>query len=381
MQNRITSFFVERFKSLNNFEIGFSKKSNILILIGCNGSGKTTVLQCLDFIGEIFRGDIEKWLSERGWNSTDIIYPSKSRSIDLSLCGVFDNHEITWTAKYNISTKSCTAETIAVDGSPRIKYSKNILYIDGDSYKIIFNYTGSIFSQLKDDKIQDQSIINFINYSKRIFSFDTLNSPQLLSRSRKKIGGIGRGGQHVAGVFSALSDQHQKNIVSTINRIFPWISSVQAIQKRAGWIELNFEESTGQGKISTPARHSCDGLLRVLAFITEINTTDTLVVFDEIENGLNPEIMQSFLEYLLASNKQIVFTTHNPVILNYINNKVAEEIVYFMFRDDTGKSSSIRFFSIPSVKEKLEWLGPGEAFLDVNHMELVDEIHNMTTEE
>ncbi|MBR5050677.1 MAG: AAA family ATPase [Desulfovibrio sp.] len=380
MRNRITSFFIEKFKSLNEFRIDFSERSNVLVLVGCNGSGKTSVLQCLDFIGEIFRGDVDKWLTERGWSPTDIIYPSKKRSIELSLSGVFDNHKVTWTATYNLSTKSCTAEEIKVDDITRIIYSKNVLHIDKEIYEIIYDYTGSIFSKLKYDKIKDQILISFINYSKGIYSFDTLNSTQLLSKSRKKIGGIGRGGQHVAGVFSALSDQQKKNIISNINKIFPWLSSIQAIQKRAGWIELNFEETAGQRYFSIPAKHSCDGLLRILAFITEINTSDTLVVFDEIENGLNPEIMKSFLECLFDSNKQIVFTTHNPVILNYIKEEIAEEIVYFMFRDDTGKSSATRFFSIPSVKEKLEWLGPGEAFLDVNHMDLVNEIHNRTRE-
>ena len=45
---------VKHFKSLDDFSIDFEP---LTVLIGQNGSGKTTVLQALDLLGAFLRGD------------------------------------------------------------------------------------------------------------------------------------------------------------------------------------------------------------------------------------------------------------------------------------------------------------------------------------
>lgn len=94
-------------------------------------------------------------------------------------------------------------------------------------------------------------------------------------------------------------------------------------------------------------------------------TQDTFIVFDEIENGFNPEIMEKLIRILTECDKQII-TTHNPVLLNYMSDKTAIESVVLMFRKAHGKTGAVHFFELPELKERLQYLGPGEAFLDVN---------------
>ena len=62
--NKIKKLTLNNFKSLVDTEIDLSKNT---FLIGLNGSGKTTILQAIDFLSAIAGGDVESWLERRGW--------------------------------------------------------------------------------------------------------------------------------------------------------------------------------------------------------------------------------------------------------------------------------------------------------------------------
>ncbi|KPG89819.1 hypothetical protein AN993_00390 [Stenotrophomonas maltophilia] len=91
---------------------------------------------------------------------------------------------------------------------------------------------------------------------------------------------------------------------------------------------------------------------------------------DEIENGINPEVIQRLVDYLVEVRQQVIFTTHSPMILNYMQDDLARESVFLMHRRVDGAASVVPFYTIPSVAERLEVMGPGEAFADVSLVEL-----------
>ena len=53
----IKSIWVDNFKSLVDFKLELAKFNCI---VGLNGSGKSTVLQALDFVSQLMVGDIDK---------------------------------------------------------------------------------------------------------------------------------------------------------------------------------------------------------------------------------------------------------------------------------------------------------------------------------
>ncbi len=67
-----------------------------------------------------------------------------------------------------------------------------------------------------------------------------------------------------------------------------------------------------------------DGLLRVLAMLAQTGSDRTLVLLDEIENGINPEIVESLVKVLVATKQQLIVTTHSPMILNYLDDDIAK---------------------------------------------------------
>ncbi|MGH7135468.1 MAG: AAA family ATPase, partial [Pirellulales bacterium] len=83
---RITSIHVENFKSLVDFDLDTPK---FTCLIGLNGSGKSTVLQFIDFLAQQMRGNIEEWLAVRGWKAGELKSKISTRkNIDFHI--VFD---------------------------------------------------------------------------------------------------------------------------------------------------------------------------------------------------------------------------------------------------------------------------------------------------
>lgn len=367
--SRITRFFIDKFKSLSEFDLPLPPEgNNFICLVGKNGSGKSTVLQAIDFVGQIFRGDISGWLKSRGWEKNQIVERPQLRSIQVEIHGEFGGDRVEWSATFYTLSLKCTSEQVFVNGERVLSLSDRKIYLGKEKvFENIYSYEGSILSLLEDKILKTEGLLSFVSFMRKIYSFDTLNSKQLRNRSREvgDDGNIGRGGEFLSGRLASFSTRQRSRINDIIKSFYPWIIGFEAKAKRGGWVEINFFEH-GEGIRSISSQHTCDGVLRLLGFITELMTQDTFIVFDEIENGFNPEIMEKLIRILTECDKQIIITTHNPVLLNYMSDKTAIESVVLMFRKAHGKTGAVHFFELPELKERLQYLGPGEAFLDVN---------------
>ena len=89
--------------------------------------------------------------------------------------------------------------------------------------------------------------------------------------------------------------------------------------------------------------------------------------------------MDKLVQHLLQSKRQIIATTHSPLILNYLPDETAKEAVILLFRNNSGYTRSVRLFDLASTSEKLDFLGPGEVYVDSNletlTREAVDSLH------
>lgn len=368
----ITRFFIDNFKSLHNFTIPFpnSSENRFLCLIGKNGAGKSTVLQAVDFVGEIFRGEISSWLKSRNWGKRDISSFQRMRNIALEIEGRFNEHTISWTASFNLQQLRCTQEKIKIDNNL-------ILFVADGKYKFfeenevknIFAYEGSLLSILGKGTLESKGLASFFTFMKKMYSFDTLNSKQLRMRTRSVDAdtNIGRGGEFLSGKIASFSVEERKKLLSKVQKFYPWIIRMHTSPLRGGWNEIFFWEKYKDDSIHrVSSQNSCDGLLRLVGFLTEFMTSDTFIVFDEIENGFNPEIMEKLVQIITKCRKQIIITTHNPVIINYMQDDIAIESTLLIYRKQDGTTGIRPFFEIPEVRERLSYLSPGEAFLDVD---------------
>ena len=381
---RINNIWVNNFKSLVDFDIELPK---FACLIGLNGAGKSTVLQLIDFLGQQVCGDMKGWLEARQWNPSDLNSKLLMNKRVIEFRVDLEDDGSYWKASYNPSLGHCTQETIETpEGSLRVDGGRiKIIDPGGDkslSEKISYSYEGSVLSQLKDSALP-YSLLAIKNYFSTINSLDLLSPEHLRKRNRASSGSLGLGGENLSAFLHEMGDARRKQLAEKLKQVYPHVSFLNVKSLQSGWKQLEVQEAYG-GNVAVPyppmiteARHVNDGMLRLIAMMAAISSENRFLLFDEIENGINPELVEFVLQQLVDAEQQIVTTTHSPMILNYLEDEVANEGVIYLYKTKEGFTRSIKFFGIPSLAEKLRFMGPGEAFVDTDLIGLAEEINSL----
>ena len=387
---RIKSIEANNFKSLIDFRIELAQFN---CLIGLNGSGKSTVLQFIDFVSQLVRGDMKGWLNERKWNASDL--KSKlTKKMNIDLCVSFadqDGQEAgRWEASYNPSKNRCTRERIKLVSS-LLEVTKGKIHISSlpEDLQITFDYEGSILSALKEDLLP-HPILEIKKLMKEVKSLDLLSPEYLRQRTRESSGSLGLGGQKLAAFLYELGMTKRRELTKRLKNAYPQLKDMFIKSLQSGWKQLEISEGyegleSGHlglfPQMTTEARHINDGMLRLIAILAELQSGHRFLLFDEIENGINPELVEFVIEELTSTDKLVLVTTHSPMILNYLSDNVAKSGVIYLYKTPRGLTKAIQFFSIPSIAEKLTMMGPGEVFVDTNLTDLTEEIQSLDVEE
>jgi predicted ATPase len=377
---RIKTISVSYFKSLTHFTIVLAKFS---CLIGLNGVGKSTVLQFGDFLGQLVRGDIKGWLDERHWSPREIhssLSTHKNIGFAVILVSAEEQWQGSWTASFNTTKLQCTEEIIETQGvvlrvqGGRLRIADHSRGTDSPSAPISFSYEGSVLSQLREE-ILPPPLVEFKRFFSGLNSFDLLSPENLRQRTREAGDSIGRGGKRLSSFVHGLGSSGREQLTARLKKAYPKLETLGTKTLRSGWKQLEIQESFRDRKLLTEARHINDGMLRLIAILAELqDERHDFLLFDEIENGINAELVEFLLDALVSAPQQVMVTTHSPVILNYLNDEVARAGVIYLYKTDQGHTRAIPFFSIPSLAEKLKFMGPGEAFVDTELSALADEI-------
>lgn len=376
----IERVYVDNFKSLVDFEL---KLAHFTCLIGLNGAGKSTVLQALDFASAIMLGEVEKWLAVRRWEPKELnsrLVTRKNIGLEVDLKA--GNKRYRWLSSFNRDLLCCTAEKIICIDSGKALFSlKDGRYQlnGGKPESIPFEYHGSLLSQLKPELLSDE----LRAVKARICALRSLDllSPQSLREKVRKTerADIGMGGEQLSAFVHQLTEQQKQQLLAQLQQYYPQITDIHTRTLQSGWIQLEIRERYANGSIEleTEARHINDGLLRLLAILAQQFSSLETLLFDEIENGINPEITEQIVDALVASPKQIIVTTHSPMVLNYLEDEVAKKAVVLLYKRTDGQTRSARFFELPSAARKLECLAPGDAMLDVYLKQMAEEAEQL----
>ena len=176
---------------------------------------------------------------------------------------------------------------------------------------------------------------------------------------------MGLSGEGLPGFLSSMSEADAKDLVATLNDFYPDFKKYEIQHKKFGWKDLLIKEVYFKSPIAVA--HINDGFLRVLAMLSQKYSKASFLLFDEIENGINQEVIEKLLKELQNFNgKQVLATTHSALVLNYLTDDIAKESVIFLYKNLAGYTQARKFFDIEEMKEKLMYLGPGEVMSDTN---------------
>ena len=407
----IRSFYIDNFKSLIDFRLPPEphQLGSFTCLVGLNGAGKSTVLQAFDFVGHLANGQVAAWLKQREWKAANLTSRFLKRKLipfglEIEVPG---EGRIVWSGSFNTTEMRCTAETVTVDGVEQVLHIKDgqLLVSGTDSKPSVqypvraMRYEGSTLSFI-DVRDVHPALGVLKHVAANLRSLDLL-SPQSMRRRAKEGADIGYGGERLSAFIHGLPSQDKEALTTALKKFYPQVAELATTALRAGWKNLRVVEQYDGAKniphqkelleatdskvgakafrLESDARQVNDGLLRVLAILSQVSLSDvaqgisalgtpnqSCVLFDEIENGINPELMQKLVELLLEAPRQVVVTTHSPLVLNYLPDAVAKEAVLLLYRNKEGHTKVVRLFDLPSTQKKLALLGPGEVFVDTN---------------
>ncbi|MFW2611861.1 AAA family ATPase [Aliarcobacter butzleri] len=382
---KLDRLYISNFKSLKDFTLDFSK---FTCLIGLNSSGKSTILQAIDFISQQMNGNISQWLKDRNWETNELTYKlEKRRLIVGGISFSYNEKYFFWYFRFNPLLKKCTNEElnlidINIDEKRKVIFkvedSKYTIIKDLDKNEklegdIIQDYEGSFLANLKSELLPD-SLIEFREYLRNIYSLDLL-APQELRMPSRKGSKLGLSGKNISAYLDTFNEEQKNALLEQLKKCYKNFDSFDIKKSKGGWARLEVvEKFENNGKLVNEGRYLNDGTLRLIAILSQLQSKQSFLLFDEIENGINSELIEFLLDTLIASNHQVMITTHSPMILNYIDDETAIKSVNYIYKTEEGFTKSIPFFSIPSMKDKLELMGAGEVYVDTNLSNLLEEI-------
>jgi predicted ATPase len=393
----IKNMYIDNFKAFNDFNIDFKP---LTVLIGGNGSGKSTVLQVIDLLCNIVKVDIDSYIYSRGWEPSDLksqLSSSSKRQITLRTTfelNIKDEQELlVWEVVFNSNKTENKLFFIAEkvyskkNNNIFLRYSsRNIERFNKQEQKneLLPNIdlTASFMKNIDIEKDKDKypelcEIKRFLTQSD---SFELLSTEKIRKRSsRGKTNDIGLGGEKLASFIHGLNAEQKLELKNRLKKYVPFIENVDTIAKgKPGWLEMSIYENFNSNFTKVKSIYQSDGILRIIAIasIAEIEKGLGVVLLDEIEDGINPYLASSLVNDLkeISNNekRQIIVTTHSTVILDYFE---ADSIV-FIWRNEKGKAYSKPLFLNKQMKERLEYMYPGEIWLNMSEQEIIESLED-----
>ena len=396
MIQRIT---IRNFKAIKELIVDFTP---FTVLIGENSSGKSTVLQALDLLCSIASRDIDEYLKDRDWEFNDIKSQFSS-----------DNDSIGFITDININGKRLVWDIAISNSNGKWLIEESIHDSATGEYYLSFGRDYSDlpfdFSQLniKSSALKmldaDRNAINHTSFAPvliemKVFltsssSFELLSPDRMRSRgSRGKVSDIGMGGEKLAAFIHGMLPNKKNELNKMVSNLVGYDLKISTTaQRQPGWVEMFLVEMWGGTEVKTKKRYISDGLLRIIAFSAILVSQDNkkhvqlpfaqgfyslkgFIMLDEIEDGINPiraeKLMDCFKLLSKENRRQIVITSHSPVMLNYVD----EGDILFMWRDRNGDIHARPLFHTYKMRETLEFLNPGEVWLNYPKESIVERL-------
>jgi predicted ATPase len=242
---------------------------------------------------------------------------------------------------------------------------------------IAFEYQGSLLSQFKESQLTKE-LLSLKKFFEGVHALDLLAPELLRQRTRDAGNSLGLGGERLSAFLYEIGQAKRDDIQRKMSKMYPQLRGIDISSMRSGWKKLTVLEHFKSNSLKTEARHVADGFLRMLAIFAQLSKEQNFLLLDEIENGVNPELVEFLIDSLVEASAQVLVTTHSPVVLNYLEDNIASAGVIYLYKQSNGATQAVKLFDIPSMREKLTVMGPGEVYEDTMLTQLSEEIALVT---
>ena len=308
----------------------------ITILIGTNSSGKSNIIDALDFLSRIPEAkSLESALigdshtpGIRGGLEWVVRKPETQFTLEAVVSGKYkqEDEQVEFDCLYSI-----TAEI-----EPKIQ---------------LINEFIKLLKSNDNDGINNSSENTVLEVLKKIFIINPI--PQNMRNYSRLSKTLEQDGSNIAGVLADLPEAEKEKIEQTL---LSYLSQLPEGDLQRVWAEpvgrlgsdamLYCEEKWGENQepLLLDARGMSDGTLRFLAILTALLTRPegSLIVIEEVDNGLHPsraELLVKILREIGTKRKiDLLITTHNSALLDALGPEIIPFVTVVHRDAETGES-------------------------------------------
>lgn len=374
----LKSITIRNFKALQNIHL--KDIPSFMVLVGANGTGKSTLFDVFGFMRDALTGNVRQALDARGRFPEVVTRGHENESIlielqvDLPIAG--RSRLVTYHLEIGIEqTRPVVLHEFL--RYKRGRYGAPFYFLDfrkGSGFAIRneedFDKPDEELER-EEQQLESPDIlaIKGLGQFQRFKAASALR--QLLenwhvsdfhisaARGRKEATGVvehlSETGENLPRVAQYLYDNHRDIFITILKRMHqrvPGISGVEPELTQDGYLILRFRDGT----FKTPFldRYVSDGTIKMFAYLVLLHDPKPhpLLCIEEPENQLYPTLMselaEEFRDYAQRGG-QVMVSTHSPDLLNAIR---LEEVFWLVKKD--GLSEIRRAQDDPQVKQYME---------------------------
>ncbi|MEG4422879.1 MULTISPECIES: AAA family ATPase [unclassified Microcoleus] len=362
---------IENYKSIQKLKLELGR---VTVLIGENGCGKSNILEAIALASAAADDKLDnEFLASRGIRVTE---PQLMRS-------AFEKENLDKDISIEIRGNNDTIKIRFIlnnDNTPYARWRNHFYYGISEeernlerAYRPLAAWEYNSFLDSRDRQYQFIRKTNIKTL--KIQEFIIYSPENIALRTFEKEGQIQPLGINGEGLFKLLKvlnsdNQEQLNEINKKLQLIDWfqdfeappnLSSIQnSLQIKDRYLDPDlayFDQ-----------RSSNEGFLFLLfyfaLFISDI--TPKFFAIDNIDASLNPRLcrrlMQELVELAKKQDKQVIFTTHNPAVLDGLDLGDEEQRLFVIYRSQLGHTKAIRILK-PKPLEGQEPVKLSEAFL------------------
>ena len=351
--NKVKRIGIQGFKRLLDISMDMRP---LMVMIGANGSGKTSFMDALSLVATSAEGGLNRRLNDMG-GAAEILTRERSEDMSFSAEMEVPNHNpleysmsiAVQGQAYSISQESLTQLRTGGFAQPFKHIEsvyKDIQYFDTADNHLIrpnwaFNYFESSLSQVPKLFREAEDLRRTLSAVTQYHVLDVgPRAPVKLPQQLRPVELPGENGENLVPFLFNLreTDQDKYEAIEDALRVaFPGFDSLNFPIAAAGMISMTWKDKAFRSPIYI--HQLSEGTLRFLwlASLLQSPGLTTITMIDEPEVSLHPELLSLLAELLREASRrtQIIVATHSDRLIRFLE---AGEVVAMDVGEDGGVS-------------------------------------------
>lgn len=355
IKDRITlSFEAAKSKDLEDYYVIEPKKGLRLlklgIIYGANASGKTNILQALDFLRDLVLEPFDKKTNK--FDFEPFLFEAKSKNSNTYFSLEFIQNDVKYLYQTELSKTAIIKESLHI-------YKPNKALVFERSTDIQKQLTIITFGQkIKISKESKSALTGNTLWNNTVLggylktNFESTELQDVINWFKNKLKPIIKPGTHLVPFVSNLIEKEEikkSNVIGVLKKADFGITDI--IIKNASveieTKEISLQHTIGDNNYMLPISDESAGTKRYYEFsgiLSLIISEKSILSIDELESSLHPDLVKHFILTFLVNSKdsQLIATTHHRELLME-KDILRRDVIWFTERK---KDCSTDLFSL-----------------------------------